>query len=212
MLRIYRGSALWKTYGCLWTAANTSIRALTDRPCVPHGSAVHASALKKTRSTLYMVYWSVVPTSRHTIYSVSLSTHLETRRKIPDLPRPALLRNAARVVIVAPSEARPTHHKSYLQHSLWVKVGSRRYHIHLLNQNATQSLSRPRNIVPPKISPLLTPENTQKTPQSKSCPVPLQTRRTLALPAHYTQAAHEQQTNNILKIRETPAASRPIAA
>lgn len=64
----------------------------------------------------------------------------------------------------------------------------------------------------PKISLLLTSESTRKTPQSKSCPVPLQDRHTHALPAHYTQTAHEQQINNILKRRETPAASRPIAA
>ena len=147
MLRIYRGSALWKTYGCLWTAANTSIRALTDRPCVPHGSAVHASALKKTRSTLYMVYWSVVPTSLHTIYSVSLSTHLETRRKIPDPPRTGLLRNPARGTIAAPSEARPMHNKTSTLYPAWVDVGSRRYHIHLLIKNAIQSLSRPQNKV-----------------------------------------------------------------
>ena len=159
-----------------------------------------------------MVYWSVVPTSSDTIYSVSLSTHLETRRKIPDPPRTGLLRNPARVVIVAPSEARPTHHKSYLQQSLWVKVGIRRYHIHLLIKNATQGLSRGRNTGRLNTPPLLTPENIQKTPQSKSCPVPLQTRHKLALPAHYTQAAHEQQTNNISKRRETPAASLPIAA
>ena len=164
--------------------------ALTDRPCVPHGSAVHASALKKTRSTLYMVYWSVVPTSRHTIYSVSLSTHLETRRKIPDPPRTALLRNAARGTIAAPSEARPLHNKTTTLYPTWVDVGSRRYHIHLLNQNAIQSLSRGRDVGRKNMPPLLTPESIKKTPQSKSRAVPLHNRHTHALPPHQTQVAH----------------------
>ena len=72
-----------------------------------------------------MVYWSVVPTSSDTIYSVWLYTQPAKISPSAETPRAELLRNPARGTIAAPSEARPMPNKTLRSMIWWVVVGRR---------------------------------------------------------------------------------------
>ena len=123
MLRIYRGSTLWKTWGCLCTAKSPSISSAHTGHAFRVSRVFTATTSKKHVRQRGAHTGHASRVSRVLALVTSLENHPDNPPDSPDQPRAAFLRNAARGISVAPSEARPTHHKMPHAPPAWVKVG-----------------------------------------------------------------------------------------